>query len=322
MHPLVSVLMPVYNTESYLHRAIDSVLTQTYKNIELVIIDDGSTDSSGAILDEYSKADPRIVLIHQSNKGVAYSKRKLIFQAKGEYLAFVDSDDWLDPEAISDMLDIALREGSDLVISDYWIDTPNNKEIIKQQPNCLSAHNVFLQLCKGEIHGVLWNKLYKKTELFLKVAAQLPEHITYREDTWMCGHLLNNDIKISYIPKAYYHWFIDRPGNSSSSTSPKKLHLSVEVYQELERLLGESDKSILYTREKDVLFDAFISKQFIILKNSFPETKVKIINDARELSYLTPRTKCLALALKGHPQTAYALYHIIETLIQMKEKIS
>ena len=74
MHPLVSVLMPVYNTESFLHRAIESVLTQTYKNIELVIIDDGSTDGSSAILDEYSKAESRIVLLHQSNKGVAYSK--------------------------------------------------------------------------------------------------------------------------------------------------------------------------------------------------------------------------------------------------------
>ena len=321
MYPLVSVLMPVFNTESYLHRAIDSVLSQTYKNFELVIIDDGSTDGCSAILDDYSKEDPRIVLFHQENKGVAYCKKTMISEAKGEYVVFVDSDDWLDSEAISDMLDIALLEESDLVISDYWVDTPTHKEIVKQQPKSLLSHNVFLQLCKGEIHGVLWNKLYKRTELLLKVATKLPEHITYREDTWICGHLLNNGIKISYLPKAYYHWYIDRPGNSSSSTSPKKLHLSVEVYQELQRLLGVSEKSVLYTREKDVLLEAFLSKQYDLLKGYFPETKTKIINESRELNYLTPRSKCLALALKGYPQIAYNLYHIIVALIQIKDKI-
>lgn len=321
MHPLVSVLMPVFNTESYLNRAIDSVLTQTYKNIELVIIDDGSTDGSSAILDGYSKADSRIVLIHQSNKGVAYSKKKLLSEAKGEYVVFVDSDDWLDLNAIADMLDIALREKSDLVITDYWIDTPLKKEIIIQQPKELSSHSIFLQLCKGETHGILCNKLFKKTKALSNIFENVPQHITYREDTWICGHLLNNDIKISYIPKAYYHWFIDRPGNSSSSTSPKKLHLSIEVYEELERLLDDSDKSVLYTRKKDVLLDAFLSKQFGLLKDSFPEIKAKIINDARYLNYLTPQSKCLALALKGHPHFAYALYHVIIDFIQMKEKI-
>ena len=321
MPPLVSVLMPVFNTKSYLDRAIGSVLTQTYNNIELIIIDDGSTDGSSAILDDYAKSDLRIVLIHQPNKGVAYCKKTMISEAKGEYVAFVDSDDWLDSEAIACMMDVALCEDSDLVISDYWVETPTNKEIVKQQPNRLFPHNVFHQLCKGEIHGVLWNKLFKKTELLLEVAENLPEHITYREDTWICGHLLNNDIKISYIPRAYYHWNINRPGNSTSSTSPKKLLLSVEVYQELERLLDNSQKHVLYTRKKDVLLDAFLSKQFDFLENLFPETKAKIIEDARKMSYLTPRSKCLALALKGHPQIAYNLYHIITSLINIKEKI-
>ena len=321
MPPLVSVLMPVFNTKAYLHRAIDSVLTQTYKTIELVIIDDGSTDGSSPILDDYAQSDTRITLIHQTNKGVAYSKKKLLSEAKGEYVVFVDSDDRLDYDAIANMLDIALREKSDLVITDYWIDTPLKKEIVRQQPKELSSHSVFLQLCKGETHGILCNKLFKKTKTLSNIFENVPHHITYREDTWICGHLLNNDIKISYIPKAYYHWFIDRPGNSSSSTSPKKLHLSVEVYQELERLLSDSDKSVLYTRKKDVLLDAFLSKQFDFLKNCFPETKVRIINDARKLNYLTPRLKCLALALKGHPKIAYYLYHIITAMIQMKGKM-
>lgn len=318
----VSILMSVYNTEAYLRRAVDSVLNQTYKNIELVIVDDGSTDGSSAILEDYAQSDSRIVLIHQANKGVAYSKKKLIFEAKGEYVVFVDSDDWLDSEAIADMLDVALHESSDLVIADYWIDTPQKKEIVKQQPNSLSSHNIFIQLCKGEIHGILCNKLIKRTDTLINIFNQVPHHITYREDTWICGHLLNKDIKISYIPKAYYHWFIDRPGNSSSSTSPKKLHLSVEVYHELERLLGNSDKTVLFTRKKDILLEAFLSKHFVFLKNNYPETKTKIINDARELNYFTPRNKCLALALKGHPKIAYHLYHIITAIIQMKKRIT
>ncbi len=322
MSTLVSILMSVYNTERYLQRAVDSVLAQTYNNIELVVVDDGSTDGCGSILDKYAKSDSRIVLIHQTNQGQSFCRHLEMNTARGEYVTFVDSDDWIDTNTIEDMMSVANRESSDLVIADYWIDTPQKKEIVRQQPNSLSSHNIFIQLCKGEIHGILCNKLIKRTDTLINIFNQVPHHITYREDTWICGHLLNKDIKISYLPNAYYHWFIDRPGNSSSSTSPKKLHLSVEVYQELERLLGDSDKTVLFTRKKDVLLDAFLSKQFDFLKSSFPETKTKIINDARELNYFTPRSKCLALALKGHPQIAYYLYHIIITVIQMKEKIT
>lgn len=323
MHPLVSVLMCVYNTEAYLHRAIDSVLAQTYHNLELVIIDDGSTDGSSTILDNYKQSNSRIVLIHQSNKGVAYSKKKLLSKAKGEYVTFVDSDDWLDSDAIADMVNTALWEKSDLVITDYIVDTPTHKKIVKQQPESLFSHNVFIQLCKGEIHGILCNKLIKKTEILENIFNNVPPHITYREDTWICGHLLNHDIKISYLPQAYYHWFYDRPGNSTSSNISKKLKLSIEVYRELESFLDESEKSILYPRKTDLLMEAFLSKQFNLLNNLslYSEIRTEVINNTRNRTFFTPRSKCFALALKGYSKTAYVLYILLTKLFDIKDRI-
>ena len=114
--PLISVVIPVYNVQAYLEKCVDSVLNQTYRNLEVILVDDGSPDNSPAICDSYAKKDSRVRVIHQENKGVGAARNVGVAQASGDWIAFVDSDDWIEPTMYEEMLDSALRQGSDMVI--------------------------------------------------------------------------------------------------------------------------------------------------------------------------------------------------------------
>lgn len=104
MNPLISVIVPVYNVERYLNQCIDSILAQTYKDFELILVDDGSKDKSGEICDEYVKKDSRIRVFHKKNGGVSSARNYGIDNAQGTYICFVDSDDWVDETYLEDML--------------------------------------------------------------------------------------------------------------------------------------------------------------------------------------------------------------------------
>ncbi|MBQ6719163.1 MAG: glycosyltransferase family 2 protein [Oscillospiraceae bacterium] len=106
--PLLSVIVPVYNVEAYLARCVDSILSQTYRNLEVILVDDGAKDSSGAICDAYLEKDPRVRVIHKENGGLSSARNAGIDMATGEYITFVDSDDWIEPDAYESMLQLAL----------------------------------------------------------------------------------------------------------------------------------------------------------------------------------------------------------------------
>lgn len=114
---LVSVIIPVYNVEAYLGRCVDSVLNQTYGNLEVILVDDGAKDASGAICDDYARRDSRVRVIHKENGGLSSARNAGIDAAGGTYLEFVDSDDWLEPDAVESMLSLAAEQGTELVVA-------------------------------------------------------------------------------------------------------------------------------------------------------------------------------------------------------------
>ena len=121
---LISVVMSNYNTEeAYLRAAIESVLNQTYKNFEFIIVDDGTPDNSGKICDEYAQKDSRIQVIHQENAGAPAARNRAIDIAKGKYLYFMDSDDWAEPEMLQEMYDLAEKNEAELVVTGFYIET-------------------------------------------------------------------------------------------------------------------------------------------------------------------------------------------------------
>ena len=164
MNKLVSIIVPIYNAEKYIEKCIKSLINQTYKNIEIILVNDGSTDNSGNICEKYKKQDSRIVLINKKNAGVSSARNDALKIAKGEYISFVDADDKPEKNMIEEMLTSAVDNNSDIVISEYnYYYEKNNKTVsykLKDYPN-----KTFLELISDEstaYGGFPWNKLVRK----------------------------------------------------------------------------------------------------------------------------------------------------------------
>ena len=125
----VSVIVPVYNSEKYLNRCVDSILNQTYRSIELILVDDGSPDNSGRICDEYAEKDSRVRVIHKANAGVSAARNSGLEVASGDYATFVDSDDYIEPDMYSDMMEKVNQYNCDVVMCDCVKDFPDRSEI-------------------------------------------------------------------------------------------------------------------------------------------------------------------------------------------------
>ena len=169
MFPIVSIIIPVYNVAPYLREALDSVVNQTCKHLEIIVIDDGSTDLSGSICDEYSSTDPRFVIIHQNRQGVSAARNAGLDVATGEYIAFLDPDDAYDTSFISSMLDTLLRMKSDIVVCKYKVYYTDNKMDAKKGSVCALADSreynriqALQGLLDGKLNMAIWNKLYKR----------------------------------------------------------------------------------------------------------------------------------------------------------------
>ncbi len=171
MEPLVSVIIPVYNVLPYLREALDSVINQTYKNLEILIVDDGSTDGSGDVCDEYL-FDPRVIVIHQENKGLSGARNTGLDRVTGEFVAFLDSDDAFMPEMIEKMLSTMIQNDAEMTICEFSVCISNSKMSIKEKnldsqlikkDQLLNAADALNLLVGEKIGWYVWNKLYKRT---------------------------------------------------------------------------------------------------------------------------------------------------------------
>ena len=155
---LVSVIMPVYNVEAYLSEALDSVINQSYDNLEIIVVDDGSTDGSGKICDEYAEKDERIRLIHQKNSGVSSTRNAALDAATGDFVIFIDSDDAYDPDYVTTMLDAMIENDADMVICRFTVHTTTG---------------VMKRTGTEELHPPIGKGLYSRVEAMQAFAAKI-----------------------------------------------------------------------------------------------------------------------------------------------------
>ena len=203
----VSVLMPIYNVEKYLRESIDSVLKQTYPDFELILVDDGSPDGCGKIIDEYANKDDRVIAIHQKNAGVDAARNNAIGRATGKYIAFIDSDDAYEKNYIERLVEAIEQDDSDMSVCGFvpfGIDNPPKfKTISKRTVNSNTA--IKLALGYNSVNGYVWNKLFKK-EIMER------EHILFEDGYWACddilftGNYIYHCKKISIIEDALYRY--------------------------------------------------------------------------------------------------------------------
>ena len=163
--PVVSILVCVYNTEQYLARCIESIIGQTYRNLEIVLVDDGSTDKSGEIIDTYACRDLRIKAVHQANAGFSGCRNACLDNATGDFLAFVDSDDTIMPDFVEYMLNIQGRSDADMVISTNCFTTVNNTQVAEDHISVWSSDRAVSEFFYPRVPLGSWNKLYRKSFL-------------------------------------------------------------------------------------------------------------------------------------------------------------
>ncbi len=225
---LISVVIPIYNVEKYLKRCIDSIIAQTYKNLEIILVDDGSPDTCPKICDDYAKKDERIIVIHKQNGGLSDARNYGIEAAKGHYISFVDSDDYVSKDYIKILYESLKAENSDMAIGGHVVLYPNGKKINKytgdeyrEGPETILKRILY----DDGIDLSACSKLYKK-ELFKDI--RFPVGRLY-EDAATSFKLIDTANAISVASKPIYHYIIRENSISNDTFSNGKMDLIIST---------------------------------------------------------------------------------------------
>lgn len=221
--PKVSVIVPIYNPGSLLHKCLDSLSLQTLTGIEFILVNDGSTDHSGKICDEHAKNDKRFRQIHQSNGGSAVARQAGLNAANGEYVIVCDSDDWVEPEMYEYLLNEAEIWGADIVVCGYYAEYPDGRSIPKQtwflEKDGYVDNDDFIR--RGA--GSSWIKLIRRS-LFEKTGARYEPGINMGEDALILYKLMKGNPKIKQIRANLYH-YRRLPSSRSYTNNIKMSHI-------------------------------------------------------------------------------------------------
>ena len=229
----VSIIVPVYQVENYLHKCVDSILAQTFTDFELILVDDGSKDRSGQICDEYAEMDERVTVIHKENSGPSDTRNRGIEQAAGNYFMFVDSDDYIAPTMVECLYQSILKENADIAACNflYFFEDDRNQDFSTNiQWEVVSGAEIFYNRKNDRSCGywtVVWNKLYK-SKVFGKLRFRAGK---YYEDEFWANDIYQMDIKMVTIPECLYYY--RQHGNNSMKTTNSKKNLDIlEALQE------------------------------------------------------------------------------------------
>ena len=249
---MVSIVIPVFNVEIYISKCLDSCLSQTYKNIEIILINDGSLDKSGMILEEYSQKDSRIKVIHQSNKGVVVAREKGIQIAKGDYITFVDGDDYIEKDYIEKLITKCKNNLCDIVVCGYNVVDDNSNLICKRENVLLGNldNEKMTSLLLKKCTWALWGKLYRK-KIFDSV--EMPYGQKIGEDGVVCFQVFKRATYIETINESLYNYL----QRKNSVTRQKNNSLSLDIIKFIEYI-----KAIVKPESNQIIHRAY--KNFVV----------------------------------------------------------
>ena len=271
----VSIIVPVYNVEQYLSRSLDSILSQTYKNIEVICVNDGSKDNSLQILGQYQKLDNRIIIYNNPKHTTASATRNFaIDKAVGEYIMFVDGDDYIASNYVESMVKHIAETESDVVISDYytlnfWKDESDKKYMYYWQYDKVPYMTDCVAIDKNILNNFLyfavpcWNKIYstkflkEKNVQFPKI--QIYEDVVFWGDAWLKAE------KVAYTPRAYYFYRKKRTG-SLTTKRDEDVYLVITIHKMLADLFKKHN---MYDKMKNIL-DYIMIRDFLSKLSLFP----------------------------------------------------
>ena len=315
MNETISIIVPIYNVEPYLHRCIDSILDQTYRPLQIILIDDGSTDGCSEICDRYQKEYTEILTIHKKNEGLAAARNDGIDNAIGEWIAFIDSDDWIEPTFCEDLHAAAIKYDASIAMCKTQLVNDKGEALSHKEDSGKCIELDYEEILQGllnqeQVRFEVWNKLWKKETLgdirFIK--GQISEDVHFDR---MC---FAKTTKYVFLDKTLHNYLVKRPGNTNSSYKKNRDC----VFQEFDSWASELTANNMASSAKTIQFiamrfaiimyyDAFChhqsSKEKARLKkifNSYYEDFRGTSKDGRSLKlfHILPNLYCVVLNVK------------------------
>ncbi|HAX18068.1 MAG TPA: hypothetical protein DCY00_05690 [Actinobacteria bacterium] len=244
MNPKITVIIPIYNTQKYLKKCVNSILSQSMQNFELFLIDDGSTDGSDLIAKKFALKDKRIEYIWQENQGQAVARNIGIKRARGEYISFIDSDDWIEPLMLEEMISVLSKDGSDFVtcrLSFFYEQNPGKTDSIygsEFKIDILSGESILSDALLGKnITSSSVNKVYRTS--FLQTNSILYPIKVKNEDVLFIIKVASKAVKASFLNKVYYHALI-REGSTTIKLTAEILNTTIYSLKLEENYLREN----------------------------------------------------------------------------------
>ena len=238
MGDLISIIIPVYNAEKYLYKCLESVCGQTYQQLEIILVDDGSTDSSGHICDEWAEKDERIRVIHKQNGGVSAARNDGLKASTGAYIGFVDSDDWIDPRMYEKL--ITAIANTDMACCGYvdyplgTLETPALKGI-KHGGICNPLEAALHIYERDGYFTSIWNKLYRREVLVNNGSfIQMDPSLSWGEDEVWLAQVLKNCRKVAFVPESLYYW---RPTQESATRNIRITDRQMTLFEAKKRAM-------------------------------------------------------------------------------------
>ena len=231
---LISIIIPIFNAERYLGKALESVRSQSYTNIEAVMVDDGSKDSSADMCRKFSEKDSRFVYLYQDNAGVSAARNAGLRIAKGRFITFLDSDDWIDSDCIQEMLDVLKENEADISIvtsHERYVHNPNEFKKIYSKDKALSA-----LYHENEFEVGVWAKLFKR-ELF--VGVEFSKDIAIAEDMIVSAKLISNAEKVVFKNTPQYH-YVFNPASATKVKWNPKVWTCLKAAEELYNIMADN----------------------------------------------------------------------------------
>lgn len=301
--PLISVIIPAYNIEDYIGACLDSLIQQTYKNIEIIVVNDGSSDNTGKVINEYAFEYENMKVIHKKNNGVSAARNSGIDIANGEYIGFIDGDDTIDKDMFEILIDNAIKYDADISHCGYRmvfpsrVDYYHNTGVLINQDNKSGLRDL---LVGDKVEPGLWNKIYRKG-LFENI--RINEDIKINEDLLVNYYLFKKSSKSIFYDKCLYNYTLRKNSASTSKINRNKIMDPIKVAKEI---LNDLEKdSDLYNLAYERYIMSLIgicrnmqirnSKEF---KNHFDEAKVTLRNEYNNIMnnhYIAKKTKFMVI---------------------------
>lgn len=307
MNELISVIIPVYNVEQYVESCLNSVINQSYFNLEIILVDDGSTDRSGGICDQYALKDSRIKVLHEENAGLGEARNRGVRISSGDYICFVDSDDWIEEDYCKELVKAAERTNSDIAICGYNECFKDAKTPRVKYDDCFTTtgkeilHYTMTANSKYWFNISVWNKLYKREIISgLCFKSRVYEDIMYNAESMYRAN------KIAYINQCLYNYRTNREGSIISKGFQRKtIEFEMKFKEERVEFFNRNNEiELARDAEAVVIHDKLLYYAFMSLsKDNYSEYIKKYEEDLRKCIFIADtKTNIALLIFKCFPQ--------------------